>query len=146
MIVQTLQKLKISPRNNEVELSSIAVKSFQHIFDSISFDNHYYNFDKAYQITPKFNHNFIKKSDTLNFSYFKLTEDSNSITIAVNYQDCFAAVLEKHRGFDYPNVSTIHPYDFRWLNNEKISTNYNCINSDTVKIRSCSYDKHILGH
>ena len=139
-------KVNALPVNNEIELSSLAVKSFQNIFESISFDNHYYNFEKAYLITPNFNYNFIKESDTFNFSYFKLTEGSNSLIIAVNYQDCFASVLEKHRGFEYPNISTIHPNDFRWLNKEKITTNFNCINSDTVKIRSCSYDKNILGH
>lgn len=151
IIIGCQNELSTSEINNENTLktskilSSSALKHFNDIFSDIPFDGVKNKFQSVEVYNPEFNLSMLNSSDTANFSYFILKTDTFDLKVAVNNNLCFASKILSHRGYDYINQFVIHPYDFSWLNKEKLNGSYECINEDPISFREASFDKNMIG-
>ncbi|WP_343785248.1 hypothetical protein [Wandonia haliotis] len=136
---------EVADYKESTELSDSSLGEINSIFSDIEIGGRIYKFDKGSLITPKFNTNFIVDSDTMNFIYLKLYEESDSIVLGVNKLLCYATILPEFEGYYYPNQSVIYPHNFRFLNEEGFHLNINCSNEKDEKFREVGYDKNLLG-
>lgn len=130
----------------EAKLTNSSLNQINSFFSELNFDGKIYYFNEGKIVTPKLNYDFIVSSDTMNFIYLKLYEETDSILLGVNKLHCYATILPEFEGYYYPNQSIIYSYDFRFLNNEeRYSMDISCRNKKNEKFRSVGYDKNLFG-
>lgn len=127
------------------QLSDNTLQQINVFFKEIDFKDTAYSFKKGVFVNPKFNYEFLVASDTMNFVFIKLYEDTDSVILAINKLLCYSNIIHKFKDAYYPNQSVIYPYDFRFLNADKPSLNIICKNDDDQKFRMVGYDKNLYG-
>lgn len=105
------------------QLSDNTLQQINVFFKEIDFKDTAYSFKKGVFVNPKFNYEFLVASDTMNFVFIKLYEDTDSVILAINKLLCYSNIIHKFKDAYYPNQSVIYPYDFRFLNADKPSLN-----------------------
>lgn len=129
----------------EIKLSENAVKNFYQKIGFMTTALEYSKLDEAYFIKPNFNPNFISKSDTDNFSYFKLIVDTNKIFVGVHRKLCYALFVHNHRGYFYPDFNKRVNSDFSFLNDENLPYTFDCPNNEKCLVQSSACNKNIIG-
>lgn len=130
-------------------LSSSSTNEFKKLFKGLTIHGRELKINKSYYISNlKTNPKFVKNNDLLNYSFFKLVEDSlNNIVILIDDQNCAASILNKFNDYYYPSLDIIYPYDFKFLNSESVvPESFKCVNKDTFRIREIGYNPDLIGN
>jgi hypothetical protein len=135
-------------RINNKQLSNTTINNFNEIMKNYSLNDHKYIFNKGFYIYDVFEYadtNFMSKKDTVNFSFFKLVEDTLSVFVAINRELCYLSILSNLNNKYFLNNSLILPGNFSFLNNEKLPAKFDCINTDSIEFREVGYDANLIG-